>query len=115
MTVSLDRQGRERVDELKNQKDNGKKYIYESPDNGKTIYRREIKNYDDVSGVKLDCDIDWQEEAMRWPDPPVTDQAEFHGSRGYACSERNIYSPLFSTSFALWLPLSGNSCYPGCG
>ena len=27
-------------------------YIYESPDNGKTIYRREI--YDDVSGVKID-------------------------------------------------------------
>ena len=26
-------------------------YIYESPDNGKTIYRREI--YDDVSGVKI--------------------------------------------------------------
>ena len=34
-------------------KDNKKRgYIYESPDSGKTIYRREI--YDDVSGVKLD-------------------------------------------------------------
>ena len=44
MTVSLDRQGRERVDELKSQKADGKKYIYESPDNGKTIYRREIQN-----------------------------------------------------------------------
>ena len=65
MTVSLDRQGRERVDELKSQKADGKKYIYESPDNGKTIYRREIKNYDDISGVKLDCDIDWQEEATK--------------------------------------------------
>tara|TARA_A100000164_G_scaffold35896_1_gene27518 strand:+ start:131 stop:424 length:294 start_codon:yes stop_codon:yes gene_type:complete len=61
MTVSLDRQGRERVDNLKSQKDNGKKYIYESPDNGKTIYRREIQNYDDVSGVE----IDWQEEATK--------------------------------------------------
>ena len=61
MTVSLDRQGRERVDNLKNQKDDGKKYIYESPDNGKTIYRREIQNYDDVSGVE----IDWQEEATK--------------------------------------------------
>ena len=65
MTVSLDRQGRERVDELKNQKDNGKKYIYESPDNGKTIYWREIQNYDDVCGVKLDRDIDWQKEATK--------------------------------------------------
>ena len=30
---------------------NKENYIYESPDNGTTIYRREI--YDDVSGVKL--------------------------------------------------------------
>ena len=65
MTVSLDRQGRERVDNLKNQKDGGKKYIYESPDNGKTIYRREIQNFDEVSGVKLDSNIDWQEEATK--------------------------------------------------
>ena len=47
MTVSVDRHGRERIDSLKVAND-GKKYIYESPDNGKTIYRREIKNYDDV-------------------------------------------------------------------
>ena len=64
MTVSVDRQGRERIDNLKATND-GKKYIYESPDNGKTIYRREIKNYDDVSGVKLDRDIDWQAEATK--------------------------------------------------
>ena len=30
---------------------NKENYIYESPDNGTTIYRREI--YDDVRGVKL--------------------------------------------------------------
>jgi len=60
MTVSVDRQGRERIDNLKAAND-GKKYIYESPDNGKTIYRREIQNYDDVSGVE----IDWQEEATK--------------------------------------------------
>ena len=30
---------------------NKENYIYESPDNGTTIYRRKI--YDDVSGVKL--------------------------------------------------------------
>ena len=59
MTVSLDRQGRERVDNLKNQKDDGKKYIYESPDNGKTIYRREIKNHDDVSGIKVESNDGW--------------------------------------------------------
>ena len=42
---------RERIDAKKidMKKEN---YIYESPDNGKTIYRREI--YDDVSGVKID-------------------------------------------------------------
>lgn len=59
MTVSLDRQGRERVDNIKNQKDDGKKYIYESPDNGKTIYRREIENHDDVSGVKVSTKDGW--------------------------------------------------------
>ena len=64
MTVSVDRQGRERIDNLKAAND-GKKYIYESPDNGKTIYRREIQNYDEVSGVKLERDIDWQEEATK--------------------------------------------------
>ena len=64
MTVSLDRQGRERVDNLKATND-GKKYIYESPDNGKTIYRREIQNFDEESGVKLDSNIDWQEEATK--------------------------------------------------
>ena len=60
MTISVDRQGRERIDSLKAAND-GKKYIYESPDNCKTIYRREIQNYDDVSGVE----IDWQEEATK--------------------------------------------------
>ena len=60
MTVSVDRQGRERIDNLKAANDS-KKYIYESPGNGKTIYRREIQNYDDVSGVE----IDWQEEATK--------------------------------------------------
>jgi len=58
MTVSLDRQGRERVNNIKATND-GKKYIYESPDNGKTIYRREIQNYDDVSGVKVSSNDGW--------------------------------------------------------
>ena len=58
MTVSLDRQGRERVNNIKATND-GKKYIYESPDNGKTIYRREIPNYDDVSGVKVSSNDGW--------------------------------------------------------
>lgn len=58
MTISVDRQGRERIDSLKATND-GKKYIYESPDNGKTIYRREIKNYDDVSGIKVESNDGW--------------------------------------------------------
>ena len=51
MTVSVDKEMRERIDanKIDMKKEN---YIYESPDNGKTIYRREI--YDDVSGVKID-------------------------------------------------------------
>ena len=51
MTISVDKEKRERIDAKKidMKKEN---YIYESPDNGKTIYRREI--YDDVSGVKID-------------------------------------------------------------
>ena len=61
MTVSVDKQGRERIDDLKSQKDDGDEYIYESPDNGKTIYRRRLQNFDDVSGVE----IDWQEEAAK--------------------------------------------------
>ena len=51
MTISVDKEMRERIDanKIDIKKEN---YIYESPDNGKTIYRREI--YDDVSGVKID-------------------------------------------------------------
>ena len=51
MTVRVTHEMRERIDAKKIdiKKEN---YIYESPDNGKTIYRREI--YDDVSGVKID-------------------------------------------------------------
>ena len=51
MTVRVDKEMRERIDanKIDMKKEN---YIYESPDSGKTIYRREI--YDDVSGVKID-------------------------------------------------------------
>ena len=51
MTVRVTPEMRERIDanKIDIKKEN---YIYESPDNGKTIYRREI--YDDVSGVKID-------------------------------------------------------------
>ena len=57
MTVSVDKEMRERIDanKIDMKKEN---YIYESPDGGKTIYRSEIYNptaYDDVSGVKLDA------------------------------------------------------------
>ena len=56
MTIRVDKQIRERIDAKKidiNMKE--KNYIYESPDNGKTIYRREI--YDDVSGVQLELPL----------------------------------------------------------
>ena len=54
MTISVDKEMRERIDAKKidMKKEN---YIYESPDNGKTIYRREI--YDDVSGVQLELPL----------------------------------------------------------
>ena len=54
MTISVDKEMRERIDAKKidMQKEN---YIYESPDNGKTIYRREI--FDDVSGVQLELPL----------------------------------------------------------
>lgn len=53
MTIRVTTQMRERIDNLKTSINDGKKYIYESPDNGKTIYRREIQNFDDVSGVSV--------------------------------------------------------------
>ena len=54
MTISVDKEMRERIDAKKidMKKEN---YIYESPDNGKTIYRREI--FDDVSGVQLELPL----------------------------------------------------------
>lgn len=51
MTVRVDKEMRERIN-AKKIDINKENYIYESPDNGTTIYRRKI--YDDVSGVKLD-------------------------------------------------------------
>lgn len=64
MTVRVDKEMRERIDRIKKDnkeivlddsyKDINKRgYIYESPDNGKTIYRR-AASYCDVSGVKID-------------------------------------------------------------
>tara|TARA_R110002020_G_scaffold203192_1_gene406645 strand:- start:2049 stop:2288 length:240 start_codon:yes stop_codon:yes gene_type:complete len=50
MPIRVYKEMRERIDMKKDIKKEN--YIYESPDNGKTIYRREI--YDDVSGVKID-------------------------------------------------------------
>ena len=60
MTISVDKEMRERIDAKKidMKKEN---YIYESPDGGKTIYRSEI--YDDVSGVQLELPLkELQEE-----------------------------------------------------
>lgn len=41
MTVSVTKEQRVRIEELKVEE--GKKYIYESPDGGKTVYGREMK------------------------------------------------------------------------
>ena len=54
MTIRVTPTMRERIDRNKIKINDGKKYIYESPDNGKTIYRREI--FDEVSGASLDCE-----------------------------------------------------------
>jgi hypothetical protein len=51
MTVRVDKEMRERIN-AKKIDINKENYIYESPDNGTPIYRREI--HDAVSGVKLD-------------------------------------------------------------
>jgi hypothetical protein len=68
MTVRVDKEMRERID-AKKIDINKKNYIYESPDNGTTIYRREI--YDDVSGVKLDKNPDQLE--FEFPDQHTAD------------------------------------------
>ena len=61
MTVKVDKEMRKRIDTMKKElvTDNSYRdihkrgFIYESPDNGKTIYRRP-SSYCDVSGVKID-------------------------------------------------------------
>jgi len=61
MTVKVDKEMRKRIDTMKKElvTDNSYRdihkrgYIYESPDHGKTIYRRP-SSYCDVSGVKID-------------------------------------------------------------
>ena len=79
MTVRVTQKMRKRIDAMKKEKelvtDNSHKdihkrgFIYESPDAGKTIYRREI--YDDVSGVKLDKNPDQLE--FEFPDQHSAD------------------------------------------
>ena len=61
MTVKVDKEMRKRIDTMKKElvTDNSYRdihkrgFIYESPDHGKTIYRRP-SSYCDVSGVKID-------------------------------------------------------------
>ncbi len=77
MTVRVDKEMRKRIDAMKRElvTDNSHRdihkrgFIYESPDAGKTIYRREI--YDDVSGVKLDKNPDQLE--FEFPDQHSAD------------------------------------------
>jgi len=61
MTVRVDKEMRKRIDAMKRElvTDNSHRdihkrgFIYETPDHGKTIYRRP-SSYCDVSGVKID-------------------------------------------------------------
>ena len=63
MTVRVTQKMRKRIDAMKKEKElvtddshkdiHKKGFIYESPDNGKTIYRKP-SSYCDVSGVKID-------------------------------------------------------------
>ena len=52
MTVSVTKEQRVRIEELK--KEEGKKYIYESPDGGKTVYAREFEEPQKISTSQQD-------------------------------------------------------------
>ena len=41
--------------DVRTKDDKSKKYIYESPDGGKTIYRREFGEYDPEKRTRMEC------------------------------------------------------------
>lgn len=59
MTVRVTKDQRVRIEELKVEK--GKKYIYESPDGGKTVYGREMK---EVQREEFDVTFEDRQKAI---------------------------------------------------
>ena len=81
MTVKVDKEMRKRIDTMKKElvTDNSYRdihkrgFIYESPDNGKTIYRRP-SSYCDVSGVKIDGPEQTEDDINERPEKNLDEQ-----------------------------------------
>ena len=81
MTVKVDKEMRKRIDTMKKElvTDNSYRdihkrgFIYESPDNGKTIYRRP-SSYCDVSGVKIDGPEQTEDDTNEHPEKNLDEE-----------------------------------------
>jgi len=81
MTVKVDKEMRKRIDTMKKElvTDNSYRdihkrgFIYESPDNGKTIYRRP-SSYCDVSGVKIDGPEQTEDDINEHPEKNLDEE-----------------------------------------
>ena len=81
MTVKVDKEMRKRIDTMKKElvTDNSYRdihkrgFIYESPDHGKTIYRRP-SSYCDVSGVKIDGPEQTEDDINELPERNLDEQ-----------------------------------------
>ena len=81
MTVKVDKEMRKRIDTMKKElvTDNSYRdihkrgFIYESPDHGKTIYRRP-SSYCDVSGVKIDGPEQTEDDINERPEKNLDEQ-----------------------------------------
>ena len=81
MTVRVTQKMRKRIDAMKKElvTDNSYRdihkrgFIYESPDNGKTIYRRP-SSYCDVSGVKIDGPEQTEDDINERPEKNLDEQ-----------------------------------------
>jgi len=81
MTVKVDKEMRKRIDTMKKElvTDNSYRdihkrgFIYESPDHGKTIYRRP-SSYCDVSGVKIDGPEQTEDDINEHPEKNLDEE-----------------------------------------
>ena len=81
MTVKVDKEMRKRIDTMKKElvTDNSYRdihkrgFIYESPDHGKTIYRRP-SSYCDVSGVKIDGPEQTEDDTNEHPEKNLDEE-----------------------------------------